>query len=74
MAVISFKKINCIKTMLITYFSNSEPITKSFLSLKVDEDTIAIAVTEGFLVLQNDSYYITKRGKSYRDLPLDEGK
>ena len=68
-------KVSDLKEMLIKFFWGCEVRTKSELERKVEADTIAIACTEKFLILESTDdglyrYRITRNGKLYRDQPL----
>ena len=56
-------KVSNLKEMLIKFFWGCEIRTKSELDRKVDADTIAIACTEEFLILEpaNDGSYRYRR-------------
>lgn len=53
--------------MLLQCFSNGDPVSREFLDKKVEEDIIAIANEEGFIISANGKYKITAKGKNYRD-------
>lgn len=67
MATINPKKFDSIKSMLLQFFSNNDPVSKEFLDKRVEEDIIAIAKEEGFIIFANGKYKITAKGKNYRD-------
>lgn len=62
------KKSN-LRPMLIQLFNDSRPVTREYLYLMVEEDTISIAETEGMIWEDptEHKYYITQRGREYRD-------
>lgn len=67
MPFINNRKIDGVKPMLLQYFPGNAPVTQEFLKMKVNADTIEIAVIEGFISLSNGMYRITEKGRKYRE-------
>ncbi len=53
--------------MLLQYFPGNAPVTQEFLKMKVNTDTVEIAVIEGFISFSNGMYRITEKGRKYRE-------
>lgn len=65
-------KINSLKTMLIKYFPDKQPVSITRIKQVAEEDIIAVALTEKFIreVSKNGEklFEITTDGEQYRDL------